>query len=301
MSLAISVVVPAYGGVDLLRRNLPLILTELDAYREASGEPTELIVVDDGSPEPLHLELAEPFPHVRFLARSVNGGFAVAANEGVRAAQHPLVFLMNSDVSVHAGFLAPLVEELRAAGGLERFAVTPCVRLDGEVRRIESFVALDRDGGRVTLRQPGLDEAGSVPTEAVDVDFPLGGAMLVWRARFEELGGFDRSFAPFYLEDADLGLRARRFGWRTRYVPASVVDHHHRGTIGTHVTERCVRAAIERNRWLLTRAEDRARGSEGERRDWLPAALNALVSAARSGTLRDEATWLALGDVDQAP
>ena len=284
---AVSIVVPAYAGVDLLVRHLPAAFRELAAYPPGG----EVLVVDDASPEPLQAALERSLPGVRVVTRTTNGGFAAAATDGMRAASHELVFLMNSDVRVHAGFLAPLVRELEAS---DVFAATPCVRLAGQATRIESFVALERSEGRVTLHQPGLDNSHALPTEPADVDFALGGAMLVQRARFEQLGGFDPSYAPFYLEDADLGRRARSAGWRTRYVPSAVVDHFHRGTIGVHVDAHCVRAAIERNRWALTRADDQAEG----RREWLSASLQALVVAARSGALRDEATWLALRSSD---
>ena len=58
-------------------------------------------------------------------------------------------------------------------------------------------------------------------------------------------------FAPFYWEDVDLCLCAWRRGRRVEEVPSSVVEHHHRGTIGSAVPEDLVLAAIEKNRHLL--------------------------------------------------
>jgi GT2 family glycosyltransferase len=49
----------------------------------------------------------------------------------------------------------------------------------------------------------------------------------------------------------DVGWRAWRAGQRVLYVPASIVEHHHRGTIRSRVSERVVRAAIEKNRLLF--------------------------------------------------
>ena len=42
----------------------------------------------------------------------------------------------------------------------------------------------------------------------------------------EEIGGFDDSFFV-YLEDVDVGWRARRAGWKAIYAPRAVVHHHH--------------------------------------------------------------------------
>jgi len=279
---SLAAVVPAYGGRDLLARHLPPLRAELRALRPDA----ELVVVDDASPEPLEPWLRERFGDVRVRTRATNGGFALAANDAVASVASELVFLMNTDVRVRPGFLGPLVRAL--AGDV--IAATPRVLLDGRDERVESFVTLERADGRVELGQPGLEPGAELPTEPVDVAFPHGGAMLVRRAAFEELGGFDPSYRPFYLEDADFGRRALAAGGRTRYVPAAVVEHHHRGTIGARVEPACVRAAIERNRWMLSRAYGRADGDPA----WIEAALGALVAGARRGELRSEATWLAL-------
>src|SRR3954454_20430785 len=45
----------------------------------------------------------------------------------------------------------------------------------------------------------------------------------------ELIGGFDRGFF-LYLDDADVGWRARMAGWRALYVPEAVVWHDHSAT-----------------------------------------------------------------------
>ena len=51
-----------------------------------------------------------------------------------------------------------------------------------------------------------------------------GGCLLVDRAPFEAVGGFDDEFVDRF-EDIDLCLRLRRAGWRTRVVPSVGVQH----------------------------------------------------------------------------
>jgi GT2 family glycosyltransferase len=69
-----------------------------------------------------------------------------------------------------------------------------------------------------------LDE--DLPAAPVEVDWMLGGFLLLRRSMLDELGGFDAGFR-LYGEDIDLQYRAARAGWERWYVPAAVVGHEH--------------------------------------------------------------------------
>src|SRR5213082_3391438 len=66
-----------------------------------------------------------------------------------------------------------------------------------------------------------LDER---PTEPVPTDWMLGGFLLIRRAAFDEVGGFDEGFR-MYGEEIDFCYRLARAGWERWYVPAAVVRH----------------------------------------------------------------------------
>jgi GT2 family glycosyltransferase len=78
-----------------------------------------------------------------------------------------------------------------------------------------------------------------------EVLFPSACAALYRRALIEEVGGFDPDFF-LYCEDTDLGLRARRAGWRCVYVPSAVVYHHYSGSAGRASATKAF--YVERNR-----------------------------------------------------
>ena len=61
--------------------------------------------------------------------------------------------------------------------------------------------------------------------EAFDVEQPAAAALLVRRADFESVGGFDPAFAPAWFEDVDLCAKLRASGKRIRYVPAVRATH----------------------------------------------------------------------------
>jgi GT2 family glycosyltransferase len=113
---------------------------------------------------------------------------------------------------------------------------------------------------------------------------------MLFRSRdFRALGGFDPLFEPFYWEDVDLSWRAWRAGKRVVYRPTSVVEHHHRGSIGAHGKPAWIRAAIERNRLLF-----QWKHLDGPALADHVAALYRLLLDAYVGDRRDELLWLAL-------
>jgi hypothetical protein len=59
-----------------------------------------------------------------------------------------------------------------------------------------------------------------------DVDWMLGGALLVRRTAYEDVGGMDERFF-LYFEDVDWCSRMQRRGWRVTYVPQAVMIHDH--------------------------------------------------------------------------
>lgn len=240
----VSVVIPALGDVPLLRRAMKPLLLEF----ELRDHGDELIVVDDTGTGELtehHQALFEHHDHVRILTRETNGGFARALATGVEAAHHDLVFSMNSDVIVRRGFLEPLVA---ACDQADVFAAAPAVWLNGRSDAVESFTAVELRGGLLDVRtpRPTPPKSGVHP-----IPFAVGGTMLFDRARFAALDGFDPMFEPFYFEDVDLCWRAWRSGLRTLYVAGSVVEHHHKGTIGKLLSESRRRAAVERGELLF--------------------------------------------------
>ena len=244
MTRPVSVVVPSLDDFDLLERDLPPLLDELAARTQGD----EVLVVDDTGKDVLSSRLAQSFPTVRVLARAENGGFARALTNGIEEARHELVFAMNPDVRVRRGFLDPLVASIQEE---DVSAVVPRVLLGGDEEQIESLTELAWKEGMVEIHQPGLSGGEEHGPGIVPVAFPIGGACLLKRKDFLASGGFDPLYEPFYWEDVDWGWRAWRAGKRILYQPASVVEHHHRGTIGRLIEKDVVRAAIERNRHLF--------------------------------------------------
>ena len=113
----VSVVVPSWNGLGLLRAHLPSLVA---ASRDEGGE---LVVCDDASSDGTAEALAGEFPSVRVVRRARNGGFASAANDGILSARGRIVVLVNNDVELRPGCLPRLAEALDREPSL--FAAVP--------------------------------------------------------------------------------------------------------------------------------------------------------------------------------
>ncbi|HKC24470.1 MAG TPA: glycosyltransferase family 2 protein, partial [Thermoanaerobaculia bacterium] len=100
-----------------------------------------------------------------------------------------------------------------------------------QLRRLPTLAALVNEAFLVNRLWPKNRRFVSeryldVPREAAfDVEQPAAAALLVRRAAFAEVSGFDPSFRPAWYEDVDLCARLMEAGWRLRYVPEARVRH----------------------------------------------------------------------------
>jgi len=211
----------------------------------ASGDADVVVVVDNGG-------RARPSPDGVDVVHTTNRGFGAAANTGIARARErgaTQVALLNDDVEVEPGWLAPLVAEL--AGGERIGAVQPKLVMANTAPRLVASVGveLDRFGAGQDLGLGQLD--GDAFDGARDIPICTGGAVLFDVAFLDDVGGFDERWFLYY-EDVDLALRGAARGWRYRCAPASVVRHVGSATTAGLGDRRAM--LLERNRlWCLFR------------------------------------------------
>ena len=213
----ISVIVPSYDGLELLKKCLPPLIEETGKYE---GE-TEIIVVDDASRDGTSEQIPNIFPQVSVLRNAENIGFAKSVNTAVRRSRYPLIFLMNNDMEITVPLLATLAEPFKD------------IRMFGVQSKI---VSGSEDGQRDYLNEftqiPGFfiykyRESVIKLHGPTQMDFVSGGCSVFDKAKFIALGLFDERFSPVYFEDIDICFRAKLFGWKMMYSPEAKVYHRH--------------------------------------------------------------------------
>lgn len=202
----------------------------LDSLASAAlGLSFEAIVVDN-SPDALTAEVVQArAPLARVERTGANLGFARAANLGARLARGRAVLFLNPDARLEAGGLRRLWESLRSSS--TPAAVGP--RLVDARGRPGVSARPGHGLGPILFESLMLDRLfpssswvvrGGDGLEPVVVPCLSGACLLVDRASFEALGGFDERFF-LYGEDVDLCFRAQRSGRPLALVPAARAIH----------------------------------------------------------------------------
>ncbi|HEX5323824.1 MAG TPA: glycosyltransferase family A protein [Capsulimonadaceae bacterium] len=190
----ISVVIPAYNAAPYVSRAIESALAQ-------TCPPLEVIVVDDGSSDNTAEVVAAYEPRVRLL-RQQNGGPASARNHGVRESKGDWIALLDADDS----WLPKKLERQVLLTDDPRVGLVHCFR-EGRMSSVPDFVTFDR-----------LWTYNCINNSSV----------VVRRAAFNEVGGFDEDRSLISLEDYNLWLRIAHAGWKIatcqehlwRYTPA---------------------------------------------------------------------------------
>ena len=233
----VTVIIPNYNGI----RFLPDCLASL---RQQTFRDFSVVVVDNGSTDGSVRFVEEHYPEVQVLALDRNRGFAYAVNAGIMASTAPFVMLLNNDTAAAPDCLAYLMEGIRQSDSI--FSVGARIVQMQEPRRIDTTGDFYSLPGYAFCRGQGLTD---YPRTSGEVFTNCGCAVLYRRELLDRTGLFDPRFFA-YLEDVDLGMRARRLGYRNLYVPEAIVRHVGSGTTGAKYTEFKVFYSARNNLWL---------------------------------------------------
>ena len=183
--------------------------------RRTMPAASEIIVVDDGSTDGSADALADAAPDGLRLIRAGGLGAAGARNHGAWQAQGDILVFLDAHMSLPQGWLEPLLD---LAHRPEVGAAAPGIAVMG---------ALGHCGFGLRWTTPALAIDWLPPPSAEAFAAPLlpGCALVMRRAVFIELGGFDDGLVAWGSEDAELSLRLWLLGFEQRIHPGSVVEH----------------------------------------------------------------------------
>jgi GT2 family glycosyltransferase len=231
MKKHVTVIIPTYNGISLLKKHLPDVESILH-----NGD--ELLIVDDASTDDSVAWLtkrysvvattdskvfqgsffrgSEAYP-VLIIVNPTNQRFARSINSAVRLVSTSLFLLLNNDVKPEKDVLSKL---------------TPCFN-DRSVFAVgcHEYESTDREleGGKNLLwfQRGVFQHARAQEFSSGETAWVSGGSGMFDTEKWLQLGGFDESFYPAYWEDTDVSFRARKQGWKILFCAEAVVHHQH--------------------------------------------------------------------------
>lgn len=216
----VTIIIPNFNGYGFLKDCLYSLRPELN-------EHTRVLVVDNGSTDE-SVSYLQSLDFAESIFLTENTGFCGAVNAGIQASNTKYVILLNNDTKVLPGYLKHLTEAMEQDERI--FSASACMLQMHAPEQIDDagdeYCAL----GWAFARGKGKPAVNY--EKPAEVFAACGGAAIYRRQVFEQIGYFDdRHFA--YLEDIDIGYRARIFGYRNVYVPQARVLHAGSGFSGS--------------------------------------------------------------------
>ena len=232
----VTVIIPNYNGIQYLGDCL-------DSLKQQTME-ADIIVVDNASTDG-SADIVSNYKDVRLIALSDNFGFCRAVNEGIAVTKTKYLILLNNDTKATPTFVEELYKVIDAHP--DTFSVASKMIQMNAPDKIDSagdlYCAL---GWAFSL---GKDMKKTRYERESVIFSACGGAAIYRKEYLDQVGYFDELHFS-YLEDVDVGYRARIMGYVNRYAPKAVVYHAGSGTTGSRYNPFKVRLAA-RNSWYV--------------------------------------------------
>lgn len=221
-----TIIIPNYNGIEYLENCLL-------SLQKCEPNDFHVIVVDNGSTDGCVELLKEKFGTVETVFLSENTGFAPAVNRGLERVKTPYALLLNNDITVEPGFVLRMEETMDTYKN--------CFSVSARMLQMHNPELLDGAGDLYCALgwayALGKGKAAKEHyTKPAKIFSSCGGAVIYRMDILREIGFFDENHFA-YLEDVDLGWRARIHGYTNRYEPSAVVYHAGSGFSGSRYNE----------------------------------------------------------------
>ncbi len=185
-------------------------------------------------------------PDIEVLMLSENTGFCHAVNEGIERSKEEYLFLLNNDTTLEPDCVKELVTFMEEHADAFSAGAKMVAMKEPEIADDcgDYFNAL----GYAYAAGKGKNSARYQNIRAVFS--ACAGAAIYRRSHFDEIGLFDENHFA-YLEDVDIGYRARIYGYRNYFVPTAVVYHAGSAVSGSRHNEFKVKLSSKNSVYLV--------------------------------------------------
>ena len=208
----VSIIILNHNGMRFLRECF-------DSLEKIDYPNYEILFVDNGSTDGSIDFIRQGYLSTKIIENKENLGFAAANNNASYMARGKYLFFLNNDTRVEAEIISRLVERMEANPTI---GICAC--------KIMSY-----DGKSHFHTGLGIDIYGYPMTKG-HIFYSEGSSLMVRKALFHELGGFDAKYL-FFHEDIDLAWRTWMIDYQVVPVPEAIVYHAHGGSAGGAVKE----------------------------------------------------------------
>lgn len=233
-----TVIIPNMNGMRYLGKCIDLL----------PKNEVDIIVVDNGSDDGSYEMVKEKFPEVRCIRNSQNLGFCKAVNQGVAEADTDYVFLLNNDAYVSHHCIHYLERRMEMSPNI--FSVQAKMLKMHDKNRIDDAGDLYCLFGWSYAR--GKGKKASRYGRPAEIFSCCGGASMYRRKLYNELGGMDENHFA-YLEDVDIGYRAKIFGYHNIYEPKAIVYHAGSATTGSRYNPTKIDLAARNSVYVISK------------------------------------------------
>lgn len=210
----VSILIPVYNQFSYTYNCLQSI------KKYAGDIAYEIIIGDDNSTD-LTRELEKVVKGVMVIHHEKNLQFLMNCNRISREASGKYLVFLNNDTQVQKNWLKTLVDLMEKEENIG-LAGSKLIYSNGLVQEAGGIVWKDAAVLQYgNNRQPGEEELNDIR----ETDYISGASIIIRRKLWEEIGGFDRRFAPAYYEDVDLAFQVKEKGYKVVYQPESEVIH----------------------------------------------------------------------------
>lgn len=234
-----TIVIPNYNGKHFMQPCL-------QSLKNQTSSDFEILVVDNHSTDGSLEYMQEHYPEIRVISLDKNYGFSRAVNEGIRNSKTPYVILLNNDTTVDKYYVEAMITAIERSPRI--FSVSSKMIQMYHPDFIDSAGDLYTVVGWGVCR--GTGRSVSNYTKADQIFTACAGAAIYRKSVFDEIGYFDESHFA-YLEDIDIGYRAKIFGYINMYCPKALVYHVGSGTSGSKYNSFKVKLSARNSIWLL--------------------------------------------------